>query len=74
MTSFPFSYDTRVYVIADEHFEVAYYAHNGRKYKRTRAIGLQDWSEAKEEEIDRDHFWMVVACIERGKVARNGMV
>lgn len=74
MSSFPFPHDAQVCVIADDRFEVAYYARGYCKYKRIREIGLQTWSDVPEQEIDHDHFWMVVACIERGKVARNGLV
>ena len=71
---YPFPHQGRVHVVADDHFEVAYYARNYRKYKRIRQIGLQTWEEAIEQEIDNDHFWMVAACVERGKLVRNGMV
>lgn len=71
---YPFSHQGRVLVVADDRFEVAYYARDYLKYKRVREIGLQTWEEAIEQEIDSDHFWMVAACIERGKLVRDGMV
>lgn len=74
MSSFPFPHDARVFVIADDRFEVAYYAHGHLKFKRVREIGLQTWLDVPEQEIDGDHFWMAVACLERGKVARHGLV
>lgn len=74
MSSFPFPHDAQVFVIADERFEVAYYARDCCKYKRVREFGLQTWLDVPEQEISPDHFWMVVACIEHGKVARDGMV
>lgn len=71
---FPFPYDLKVYVIADDNYEVAYYSLSYLKYKRVRHIGYQTWEETTEQEIDTDHFWMVVACIERAKVVRHGLV
>ena len=68
MPTYPFPHDARVYVVADNRFEVAYYARGYQKYKRVREIAYQMWSETVEQEIDHDHFWMVVACIERAKV------
>lgn len=73
-SAYSFPHQGRVYVIADDLCEVAYYACGYMKYKRVRQLGLQTWEEAIEQEIDSDHFWMVVACIERGKLVRDGMV
>lgn len=74
MPSFPFPHDQRVFIVADDRFEVAYYARGYQKYKRVRELGLQSWLDVPEQEIDHDHFWMVAACIERGKAARNGIL
>ena len=71
---YPFPQQGRIYVVADDRFEVAYYSHDSRKCKRVRELGLQAWSDTIEQEIDADHFWMVVACIERGKMVRDGLV
>jgi len=61
-------------VISDTRFAVAYYARGEKKYKRVKELGCQAWKDTVEQEIDDDHFWMVVACIERGKAARDGLV
>lgn len=74
MPLFPFPHDARVYIVADDYYEVAYYSRGNRKYKRIRRLGQQTWQQTGEQQIDHDHFWMVAACIERGKVVRNGMV
>lgn len=71
---FPFPHQGPVFVIADDRFEVAYYARDYCKFKRVREIGQQTWQETAEQEIDRDHFWMIAACVERGKWARNALV
>ena len=73
-SQYPFPHRGPVFVIADDRFEVAYYARAYCKYKRVRELGIQDWSDAPEQEIDHDHFLMVIACIERGKMVRDGMV
>ncbi len=70
----PFPHQGRFFIIADDRFEVAYYARDYMKYKRVRQLGLQTWEDAVEQEIDNDHFWMVVACVERGKMVRDGLV
>lgn len=70
---FPFPHDAHVYVVADDRFEVAYYARGYCKFKRVREIAHQTWQDTVEHEIDQGHFWMVCACIERGKLARYGM-
>uniref|UniRef100_A0A6H1ZX28 Uncharacterized protein n=1 Tax=viral metagenome TaxID=1070528 RepID=A0A6H1ZX28_9ZZZZ len=71
---FPFPHQGPVSIVADDRFEVAYYARDYLKFKRVREIGTQTWQDTIEQEIDQDHFWMVRACIERGKLARHGLV
>lgn len=71
---FPFPHQGRVFVVADDRFEVAYYARDYCKFKRIREIACQTWQETVEQEIDQDHFWMVAACVEWGKLARNALV
>lgn len=71
---FSFPYQGRVLVAGDDRFEIAYYARGYCKYKRTRELGVQTWEETVEVEIDQDHFMMIAACIERGRVTRRGMV
>lgn len=70
---FSFPHQGRVFVLADDRFEIAYYARDYCKFKRVRELGLQTWQDTVEQEIDQDHFWTVCACIERGKVVRYGM-
>lgn len=70
---FPFPHDGYVYVLSDDRFEVAYYSRGYRKFKRVREIGLQNWNDTLEQEIDRDLFWFVVACVERAVGARRGV-
>lgn len=65
MTKFPFAHDGRVYAVADDEYQIVYYARDGKKFKRIRRILTSNWRHTKEQEIDDDHFWMVVACIER---------
>ena len=74
MSSFPFPHDLQVHVIADDRFEVAYYARDKKKYKRIRKIGTQTWQDTIEQEVDSGLFYFVVACIERRKKASRGMV
>jgi len=70
---FPFPHQGRVFVIADDRFEVAYYARDYCKFKRVRELGSQTWQETIEQEITQDHFWMVAACIERGRTVARGL-
>lgn len=67
MKQFPFKHDSRIHLITDERFQIAYYARGYLKYKRVRDIRRQAWKDTIEEEVDSDSFWMVVACIERAK-------
>jgi hypothetical protein len=65
MTRFQFRHDGPVYLAVGDTFETAYYSRDKRKYKRTKRIGNDRWEHAHEETISDDHFWMMVACIER---------
>lgn len=71
---FPFPHDTPVHIVADDNFEVAYYARGYLKYKRVRQIASQGWQDTIEQQVDLDEFWLVVACIEKGRVGRCGLV
>lgn len=57
--------DTRVHIVADGNFEIAYYSRDGKKYRRVRDCDFQQWEDTVEQEISDDTFWMTVACIER---------
>jgi hypothetical protein len=65
MSRFTFKHDSKVYLAVGDKFETAYYSRDKRKYKRTKRIGLDRWEHAPEIPVTDDHFWMVVACIER---------
>ena len=65
MPSFPFPHDGPVHLVADDRFKVAYYRRDYLCYKRVREVSKQSWMNTTEQEIDRDQFWMVVACIQR---------
>ena len=73
-SQFPFPHDLYVYVLSDDKFETAYYSHDRKKYKRVREIGLQTWEDAVEQEIDGDLFWTIVACFDRQRRERRGLV
>ena len=74
MSSFPFPHDLQVYVVADDHSEVAYYARDKKKYKRERKIGTQTWQDTIEQQIDSDLFYFIVACLGRRKRGVGGLV
>lgn len=74
MPQYPFPYDLQVHVIADDRFEVAYYAYNKKKYKRIREIATQTWQDTEAQEVDSGLFFFVVACIERRKRGTRGLV
>ena len=74
MSSFPFPHDLQVYVVADDHSEVAYYSRDKKKYKRERKIGTQTWQDTIEQQIDSDLFYFVIACIQRRKRGAGGLV
>jgi hypothetical protein len=65
VSQFPFRHDGRVYLAVGDEQVTAYYSRNKRKYKRVKLLGHQYWENTTEQAIDDDHFWMVVACIER---------
>jgi hypothetical protein len=69
MPRVPFPHDGPIRIVADDNFEVAYYALGWQKYKRIRQLGIQTWQETIPQEITRDEFWMVAACIERKALA-----
>jgi hypothetical protein len=71
VSQFPFAHDNRVHIVADDRFEVAYYARDGLKYKRVRDVERQTWEDTIEQEIDSDSFWMIVACIELAKFSNR---
>jgi len=72
MRKFPFAHDNRIHLVADDRFQVAYYARGGGKYKRVRDTTRQEWRDTIEQEVDSDSFWMVVACIELAKFSNRG--
>lgn len=65
MSSLPFPHDGPMFVVSDTRFAVAYYARDGKKYKRIKELDRQAWKDTTEQEIDADHFWMIAACTER---------
>jgi hypothetical protein len=73
-SEFPFPYDVQVHVVAGDRFEVALYARDKKKYRRVRELGIQSWQDAPEQEITADHFYMLVACIQRRKRGTRGLV
>lgn len=73
-SKFPFPHDLHVYVVADDHSEVAYYARDKKKYRRERKIGMQTWQDTIEQQIDSDLFYFIVACLERRKRRTHGLV
>lgn len=74
MPQYPFPHDLKVCVVADDRFEIALYAHDGKKYRRVREIANQTWHDTQAQEITSDHFYMLVACIERRKRGTSGLV
>lgn len=66
MSRYPFSHNGPVYIVYDHRFEIAYYSRLGKKYRRHRDTSCQTWEQTREQEIDKDTFWMVVACAEMG--------
>ncbi len=70
MPQFTFPHNGPVYMIYDDHFEIAYYAREGKKYRRVRNIERQPWRETAEREVDNETFWMVIRMVElRGRYA-----
>ena len=67
MSVLPFPHDGPMSMVSDDRFTVAYYARDGKKYKRVKELGKQAWKDTVEQEITAGHFYMVVACIERRK-------
>jgi hypothetical protein len=64
MPQYPFPYDIKVYVAGDDTYEVAYYTYQKQPYKRIRKVDSQTWEDTTPIPIDRDTFWMTVACID----------
>lgn len=64
MSEYTFAHDGPVYVSKHNDFDVAYYARDGKKYKRWRYVPGGQWNDANEQEITDDMFWMAIACIE----------
>jgi len=73
MSPFDLPHDGPIHIIADDRFEVAFYAHDGKKYRAWRELGLQTWKEARIEEISADSFYMLVACVQRRKWGARGL-
>lgn len=67
MEHYTFAHKGPVYIVRNHCFEIAYYSHLGKKYRRIRDIDFDTWEETKAVEVDNDTFWMVVACVERIK-------
>lgn len=65
MTEYTFAHDGPVYLISDDHFEVAYYSRDKRKFKRIRKITSCGWKDTIELEVADGVFWMIVACVEK---------
>jgi hypothetical protein len=65
MPKYPFEHDGPVFILGDDNSETAYYARDGKKYKRICQPLWKGWEHTREQEIDPDTWWMVVACIER---------
>lgn len=61
-------------VVSDERFEVALFTRDGKKYRAVRELDKQTWRQAKVEEITSDHFYMIVACVQRRKKGTRGLV
>lgn len=74
MSSFNLPSEGPVYFIHDDRFEVALYSHDGKKYRAVRELSGQTWEEAEKKEITSEHFYMLVACVERRKKGTRGLV
>lgn len=67
MPRYPFPHDLDVYTLNDGIFEIVYYAHEGRKYKRFRNLNTQGWHDTEPIPLSDEEFWMIVACVERAR-------